>query len=102
MRLDVLKAMNAARRERRAGALVTRLSDGDERYVAAEDFAADPLAEPLEAALRAGQAAARSTRRARTISSPCRRRRRGSTMIGAVHISPGPGADGARRRFRCV
>ena len=35
MRLDVLKAMNAARRERRAGVMVTRLGDGDQRFVEA-------------------------------------------------------------------
>jgi xanthine dehydrogenase accessory factor len=55
MRLALLAAMNAARRERRAGALVTRLSDGAQRFVGAEAAGADPLAEALEAALRAGK-----------------------------------------------
>ncbi len=58
MRLDVLKAMNAARRARRAGAIVTRLSDGDQRFVAAEAVGADPLAAELEAALRMGKSGA--------------------------------------------
>ena len=49
--------MNAARRERRACALATRLADGAQRFVAAADVAADPLAEPLEAALRSGKSA---------------------------------------------
>ena len=54
MRLDVLKAMNAARTERRAGAIVTRLSDGEQRFVPAEAVDADPLSAELEAALRMG------------------------------------------------
>jgi xanthine dehydrogenase accessory factor len=86
MRLDVLKAINAARRERRAGALVTRLPGGEERYVAAEDFAADPLAEPLEAALRAGRSGPLNHEGADyfvTVQAPSPR----LTMIGAVHIS---------------
>ena len=48
MRLDVLKAMNTARSERRAGAIVTRLSDGEQRFVRAESVDADPLATELE------------------------------------------------------
>ena len=36
MRLDILKAMNSARAERRAGAIVTRLADGEQRFVGAE------------------------------------------------------------------
>src|SRR5208337_4345304 len=55
MRLDVLKAMNAARRGRRAGAVVTRLSDGDQRFVEATAIDADPLAAELESALRMGK-----------------------------------------------
>ena len=43
MRLEVLKAMNLARRERRAGAVVTRLSNGEQRFVAAELVDADPF-----------------------------------------------------------
>jgi len=58
MRLEVLKAMNAARRERRAGAIVTRLSDGDQRFVEADSVSADPLAAELEAALRSGKSGA--------------------------------------------
>ena len=57
MKLELLKAMNAARRERRACALVTRLAVGEQWYVAAEAAGGDPLAEPLEAALRAGKSA---------------------------------------------
>ena len=57
MRLDVLKAMNLARGERRAGAIVTRLSDGEQRFVRAELIDADPLGHELDAALRMGKSA---------------------------------------------
>jgi xanthine dehydrogenase accessory factor len=86
MRLDILRTVNAARRARRAGALITRLSDGDERYVAAEDFAADPLSEPLEAALRAGRSGPLNQDGVDyflTVQAPSPR----LVMIGAVHIS---------------
>ncbi len=86
MRLDILEAMNAARRERRAGALVTRLSDGVQRFVAAEAVGADPLAEGLEAALRSGRSglvdAAGESCFLTVLTPPVR-----LVMIGAVHIS---------------
>jgi len=86
MRLELLEAMNTARRERRAGALVTRLSDGEQRFVAAEAVAADPLAEALDAALRSGKSGL--VERAGeswflTILVPPVR----LAIIGAVHIS---------------
>ena len=55
MRLDILKALNDARRERRAGVMVTRLADGDQRFVEGSAVGADPLAESLESALRMGK-----------------------------------------------
>src|SRR5260370_42480277 len=58
MRLDVLRAMNAARRERRGGVIVTRLSDGEQRFVEAGAVEADPLSAELEAALRMGKSGA--------------------------------------------
>ncbi len=86
MRLDILEAMNAARRERRAGALVTRLSDGAQRFVAAEAVEADPLAEALEAALRSGKSGladdAGESCFLTVLVPPVR-----LVMIGAVHIS---------------
>ena len=75
MRLDVLKAMNAARRERRAGVTVTRLKDGDQRFVEASEFANDPMANILHTALRTGQSAAASFEGSDyflTVSSPRR------------------------------
>jgi xanthine dehydrogenase accessory factor len=86
MRLDILEAMNAARRERRAGALVTRLSDGAQRFVAAQAVEADPLAEALEAALRSGRSGlvddAGESCFLTVLVPPVR-----LVMIGAVHIS---------------
>ena len=86
MRLDVLKAMNSARIERRAGAIVTRLSDGEQRFVRAELIGADPLATELEAALRMGKSATVTHRGEDyflTVQAPAPR----LTLIGAVHIS---------------
>jgi xanthine dehydrogenase accessory factor len=86
MRLDILKAMNAARRERRAGAVVTRLSDGDQRFVEAEGLDADPLADEIETALRMGKSCAVTVAGEEhflTVQAPSPR----LTLIGAVHIS---------------
>jgi xanthine dehydrogenase accessory factor len=86
MRLDVLKAMNLARRERRAGAVVTRLSDGEQRFVPAEAVGADPLAEEVEAALRMGKSATVTHQGEAyflTVQTPVLR----LALIGAVHIS---------------
>jgi xanthine dehydrogenase accessory factor len=86
MRLDILKAMNAARRERRAGAVVTRLSDGDQRFVEAEGLGADPLAAEIETALRMGKSGAVTVAGEDyflTVQAPSPR----LTLIGAVHIS---------------
>src|SRR5580704_10786647 len=86
MRLDVLKAMNLARNERRAGAIVTRLSDGEQRFVRAEAVDADPLSAELEAALRMGKSATvahQSEDYFLTVQAPAPR----LTLVGAVHIS---------------
>jgi xanthine dehydrogenase accessory factor len=86
MRPDVLKAMNAARRGRRAGAMVTRLPDGDQRFVEAAAIDADPLAAELEAALRMGKSgviAVDGVDYFLTVQAPSPR----LTLIGAVHIS---------------
>ncbi|HEY1940654.1 MAG TPA: XdhC family protein [Roseiarcus sp.] len=86
MRLDILSAMNAARRERRAGALVTHQSDGAQRFVLAEDVGGDPLAEAIEAALRSGKSGLAEHEGESwflTVLVPPVR----LVMIGAVHIS---------------
>ena len=76
MRLDILKAMNAARRERRAGVMVTRLADGEQRFV--EAAGSTPI---RSAAARGGAAHGQERRRlvdGEDISSPSRRRPRAS------------------------
>ncbi|MBV8663881.1 MAG: XdhC family protein [Hyphomicrobiales bacterium] len=86
MRLDILAAMNAARRERRAGVLLTRQSDGAQRFVPAEAAAADPLAEALDTALRSGKSGLIEHEGESwflTVTVPPVR----LVMIGAVHIS---------------
>ena len=86
MRLDVLKAMNAARRERRAGVMVTRFEGGGERFVERDGFAADALGESLDEALRMGKSGAVTVDGVEyflTVQAPAPR----LTLIGAVHIS---------------
>jgi xanthine dehydrogenase accessory factor len=86
MRLDVLKAMNSARSDRRAGAIVTRLSDGEQRFVPAADIGADPLSVELETALRSGKSAPVTHEGEEyflTVQAPAPR----LTLVGAVHIS---------------
>ena len=86
MRLDILKAMNAARRERRAGAVVTRLADGDQRFVGADALGADALAGEIEAALRMGKSGVVTVAGIDyfvTVQAPAPR----LTLVGAVHIS---------------
>ena len=86
MKLEHLKALTAARRERRAAVLVTQLADGQQRLVTAAEIAADPLAEGIQAALRAGRS--QSYEHAGegyffTVETPATR----LVLIGAVHIS---------------
>jgi xanthine dehydrogenase accessory factor len=86
MKLELLKQMNAARAARRACVLVTSLDDGAQRFVAAERAGDDPLAEEIEAALRAGKSGTVEREGARyflTVQVPPVR----LVMIGAVHIS---------------
>ena len=86
MKLAHLQALNAARRERRACVLVTRLADGAQRFVPADAVSADPLAPQLEAALRAGKSGAVEHEGESwflTVQVPPVR----LVMIGAVHIS---------------
>ncbi len=86
MKLDLLKQLNAARAARRACVLVTKLDDGAQRFVAAESIGADPLAEEIEAALRAGKSGTVAREGADyflTVQVPPVR----LVMIGAVHIS---------------
>jgi xanthine dehydrogenase accessory factor len=86
MRLDLLKQLNAARAGRRACVLVTKLSNGSQRFVAAESTGGDPLADEIEAALRAGKSGTIERDGEAyflTVQVPPVR----LVMIGAVHIS---------------
>jgi xanthine dehydrogenase accessory factor len=86
MRLALLKQLNEARAARRACVLVTALADGSQRFVAADAVAADPLAEEIDAALRAGKSGTVERDGASyflTVQVPPVR----LVMIGAVHIS---------------
>jgi xanthine dehydrogenase accessory factor len=55
MRLEHLRELNAARTERRAIILITDVEVGSQRIVRGENIASDPMAESLDAALRAGK-----------------------------------------------
>lgn len=86
MRLELLKQLNAARRERRACVLVTDVAGGAQRFVAAEAVAGDPLSDEIEAALRAGKSGTVEREGVSyflTVQVPPVR----LVMIGAVHIS---------------
>jgi xanthine dehydrogenase accessory factor len=84
MRLDLLKALNAARAERRAAVLVTDLDGGEARLVMEATLGGDPLEEPIRAALRTGRSGVvEGTRTFLTVQMPPAR----MVVIGAVHIS---------------
>jgi len=86
MKLATLQALNLARTQRKAAALVTDLQSGDERLVAEADIARDPLALSLALQLRQGKSATVEHDGKRyfiTVHVPPVR----LVMIGAVHIS---------------
>jgi xanthine dehydrogenase accessory factor len=55
MRLDLLKKLNVERAARRPAVLITDLSNGAQRLATEDALDADPLAEALDSALRAGK-----------------------------------------------
>ncbi|CAM5768513.1 hypothetical protein LMIY3S_02524 [Labrys miyagiensis] len=86
MKLATLQALNLARTQRKAAALVTDLQSGDERLIAEADIARDPLALSLALQLRQGKSATVEHDGKRyfiTVHVPPVR----LVMIGAVHIS---------------
>jgi xanthine dehydrogenase accessory factor len=86
MRLDLLQAMNKERAARRAAVIVTDLASGSQRFVRAAELGSDPLAETLEAALRAGKSATIEEGGKSyflTVQAPPVR----LVAVGAVHIS---------------
>ena len=86
MRLEILSALNAERAARRACVLVTQLDTGAQRLVKLAEVGADPMAEALDAAIRAGKSATVEQEGASyflTVQVPAVR----ILAIGAVHIT---------------
>ncbi|MGH6925719.1 MAG: XdhC family protein [Propylenella sp.] len=84
MKLDLLKALNAARRERRAAILVTDTKTGEARLVGEKDAARDPLAGEIEKRFRSGRSGMLEDGGTfLTVQVPPPR----LVVIGAVHIS---------------
>lgn len=84
MKLDILKRLNEARRERRATVLVTDTRGGQSRLVHEEEAARDPLAAELGKRLRSGRSGMLEDGHTfLTVGVPPSR----LVIIGAVHIS---------------
>jgi xanthine dehydrogenase accessory factor len=84
MKLDILKALNNARHERRAAIMVTDTTNGNVRLIAAQEADRDPLATELEKRLRSGRSGLLDDGRTfLTVQTPPPR----LVVIGAVHIS---------------
>jgi xanthine dehydrogenase accessory factor len=86
MRLELLSILNAERAARRACVLVTDTENGEQRLVKGAEIAADPLAEQLDSALRAGKSATIEVAGRQvflTVQVPPVR----IVAIGAVHIT---------------
>jgi xanthine dehydrogenase accessory factor len=87
MRPDLLSALNAARRDRRAAVLVTEVPGGTQRLVTPDTLAGDPLHEAIDAALRSGKSGLVEQQDGvssfLTVQVPPVR----IVVIGAVHIS---------------
>jgi xanthine dehydrogenase accessory factor len=84
VQLDILKELNAARRERRAAILVTDTRTGATRLVPGDAVSADPLAEELGSRLLSGRSGMLSDGHTfLTVQVPPPR----LVVIGAVHIS---------------
>jgi xanthine dehydrogenase accessory factor len=101
MRLDLLQAMNVERAARRAAVIVTDLASGAQRLVRAADLVGDPLADHIEAALRAGKST--SVEEAGkayflTVQAPPVR----LIVVGAVHISQALAPMGKLADFEVV
>jgi xanthine dehydrogenase accessory factor len=84
VQLDILKALNDARRERRAAIVVTDTETGRQWLVTAADVLKDPLASELQQRFRSGRSGMLADGRTfLTVSIPPPR----LVIIGAVHIS---------------
>ena len=84
MKLDILLALNEARRARRAAILVTDTATGEERLVAGDAVEKDPLAAELQKRLLSARSGMLEDGRTfLTVQVPPPR----LVVIGAVHIS---------------
>ena len=82
MKRDVLNALLAAKRERRAVALITTLESGAQRLVRKADHASDPLGSILEEGFRFDQSGLHGSEFVHIHNPPLR-----LMIIGAVHIA---------------
>ena len=86
MRLDILQSLNAERAARRAAIVITDVVSGEQRFLRAQDVAADPLGDRLQARLRSSKSGMEETPEGRvflTVYVPPPR----LIVTGAVHIS---------------
>lgn len=86
MKIEILHALNAERAARRAVAVVTDVTSGEQRLVKAADAGKDPLADVIEKHLRMGKSGMEETAQGRvflTIHVPSPQ----LVITGAVHIS---------------
>ena len=82
MKTDIFKALLAARKGRKAVAVVTRISDGTQRLVAQDRLSDDPLANVLEEAFRFDQSGMHDEDFVHIYNPPLN-----LVIIGAVHIA---------------
>ena len=86
MKLDTLKELNAERSARRPVIVITDTENGEQRLVKAKDFAADPLRNELDKALRMGKSTnveVGGKKLFLNVYAPTAK----LVIIGAVHIS---------------
>ena len=86
MKLDTLKELNAERSARRPVIVITDTENGEQRLVKAKDFAADPLRNELDKALRMGKSTnveVDGKKLFLNVYAPTAK----LVIIGAVHIS---------------
>ncbi len=86
MRLELLNALNAERKARRAAVVITAIESGEQRLVTAAAVASDPLRAPIEARLRSGKSGVEETSGGKlffTVYVPPPN----LVITGAVHIS---------------
>jgi xanthine dehydrogenase accessory factor len=86
MKLEILKALNAARAARQAVVLVTDMASGAQRLVKAADVARDPLKSVIEKRIRSGKSGMEETANGKvfvTVHVPPAQ----LVITGAVHIS---------------